>query len=608
MEKIVECVPNFSEGGDAGLIRQITDTISGVDGIDLRDVDPGADTNRVVVTFFGSPEAVSEAAFRAIAKAAELIDMRSHRGAHPRMGATDVCPFVPVNDVSMEDCAELARKLGRRVGDELGIPVYLYEAAASRPERRNLANVRRGEYEGLGARFADPDWRPDFGPVEGNERAGATAIGAREFLIAYNISLNSRNKDHATDIAFELREKGRSARRGNTQPFYNGGKLLKHGAESFHCGSCEFVAKQPEDLSAHTSSAHDYDYAELLALHDLDPSALVGKSVKRPGLFSHCKAIGWAVPEYDRVQISINLTDYKVTSPQLVLEKARELAAERSLVVTGSEIVGLVPLKVMLDAGRFYLERQGRPTSVPERDILSTAVQSMGLNDVSAFDIEEKVIGYRPPPDDALISMRTSELVHEVSRDSPAPGGGSVAALAGALGAALGSMVANLTLGKRGFESAASELQTAASEAQQVKDGLLAAVDADTEAFNAYLEALRLPRGNEAERETRKLAMQAGLKVAVAVPMETARLSLRALDVAQTVARLGSPASVTDAGVGAELASAGLRGGVLNARVNLGDIEDAAFATETRQACDELIKEARRLLDETMTIVEQKLP
>ncbi len=607
MAKIVECVPNFSEGRDESVIRLITDAIESVDGIQLKDVDRGAEMNRVVVTFFGPPGAVEEAAFRGIAKAAEVIDMSKHHGTHPRMGATDVCPFVPVNEVTMEECADMARRVGRRVGEELRIPVYLYEHAASRPERRNLANIRRGEYEGLARKLRDPEWAPDFGPAAFHARAGATVLGAREFLIAYNVDLNSRAKDHATDVAFELREKGRSVRTGNVKPFYYMGKLLKHEAGKFYCGSCDHVAPAPADLFDHIEKSHGYDGRTLYRLNDVDPDRLIGESVKKPGIFKACKAIGWEVPQFGRSQISINLTDYKVTPTHAVLEKARELAAERGLVVTGSEIVGLVPLAAMMETGKFYLRRQGRSAGVPMDDVLETAVQSLGLRDVAPFDVKEKVIGYPSVPEDALVAKRTDAFVHEVSRDSPAPGGGSVAALAGALGAALASMVANLTVGKPGYESAFDDMAAAAEEAQAVKDRLLQAVDEDTRAFNAYMDALRLPKGTEAEKAARKAAMQAGLKQAVAVPLETARLGLRAMALARRAAESGNKNSVSDAGVGAQMAFACVGGACLNVRINLPGILDTAFVEEMKGAASELENDARRLLDETLALVLAKI-
>ncbi|MBI2896832.1 MAG: glutamate formimidoyltransferase [Deltaproteobacteria bacterium] len=606
MAKLVECVPNFSEGRDRNVIKQITDAIESVEGAELKDVDPGADTNRVVVTFVGSPEAAKEAAFRAIARAAEVIDMSKHSGAHPRMGATDVCPFVPVSDVTMEDCARLARELGQRVGDQLGIPVYLYENAATRPERRSLANIRRGEYEGLAEKLADPQWRPDFGPTTFNARAGATVIGAREFLIAYNIDLNSRCKDHATDIAFELREKGRSARRGETRPFYYRGEVLKHSEGRFLCGSCDLQAKTAAELFAHTKGAHEYDLAELCRLHDQDPGNLIGASALKPGLFHHCRAIGWEVPQYDRVQISINLTDYRVTPPHVVLDKARELAAERGLVVTGSEIVGLVPLPAMVEAGRHYLRKQGRSTGIPLDDVLATAVQSMGLADVQAFDIREKVLGYPKADPGALVQKKTDDLVHEVSRESPAPGGGSVAALAGALGAALASMVANLTAGKAKDEL--GQFRQVAEEAQALKDGLLEAVDADANAFSGYMSAMRLPKGTVEERAARKAAMDRELEAVIGVPLETARRSLRAMEAALLVGRTGNASSVSDAGVGALAAFTGVMGGILNVLINLGGLEDAAYVDQMRATVADLEKRARQLLEETLAIVRARMP
>ncbi|MEJ2366761.1 MAG: glutamate formimidoyltransferase [Acidobacteriota bacterium] len=607
MAKIVECVPNFSEGRDEKIIRRITDAIAAVEGVSLRDVDPGADMNRVVVTFFGPPEAVLEGAFQGIRTASEVIDMSRHKGSHPRMGATDVCPFVPVQDVTMEECVQLARALGRRVGEELAIPVYLYENAAGTPERSNLADIRRGEYEGLEEKLKDPKWKPDFGPDRFNAKSGATVIGAREFLIAYNINLNSRSKDHATDIAFELREKGRSARRGNITPFYIRGKLLKHKEGEYFCGSCDFSAPAPQALFDHTLDAHGYDYRELARQHDQDPDRLEGESVKKPGIFPFCKAIGWEVPDYGRVQISINLTNFKETPPHLVLEKARELAAERGLLVTGSEIVGLVPLEALLAAGRYYLERQGQSLGAPLDDILETAVQSMGLRDVGGFDIRSRVIGYPAVPKDALIALRVDGFVHEVSRNSPAPGGGSVAALAGSLGAALAAMVANLTVGKSGYEENWDAMSSLADKAQRVKDALLEAVDADTQAFNGFMAALRMPKRTPEETAARKAAMQAGLKQAVAVPLHTARLSLDALDLARGAARGGNRNSVSDAGVAAQVAMAALEGAVLNVRINLPGVKDDAFVEEMQQACEALERDGRAILDETMSEVLRKI-
>lgn len=593
---LVECVPNFSEGRDKAKIKAITDAIEAVAGVSLMDVDMGADTNRTVVTFVGEPEAALEAAFQCVAKAAQLIDMAAHTGAHPRMGATDVCPFIPVEGVSMEDCAELARRLGKRVGEELGIPVYLYEAAASRPERRNLAAVREGEYEALPKKLQDPAWKPDFGPAAFNARAGATVMGAREFLIAYNITLNSRDKAHATDIAFELREKGRVARRHQTNALYSSGRELVYAEGCFPCGNCE-THDEPsfEALESHCRDEHGYDLRHLLGLNGIDVSkGLLGQKAYRAGIFAHCKAIGWVVEEYGRAQISVNLTDYKVTAAHEVLDAARELASERGLVVTGSEIVGLVPFAAMAESGRHYLRSMGRSPFVPSGDLIRTAVFSMGLADVAPFDIEKKVLGL--PKSGPLVAMKVDAFVDEVSRDTPAPGGGSIAALAGALGAALSSMVVNLTQPKAKDEGHELELLSIAMEAQKLKDGLRAAVDEDTQAFNGYMDALRLPKNTADEKVARKAAMQAGLKQAVAVPMTTAERSLAAMKVAERAGLSGNPASLTDALVGAQAAFTGVRGGLWNVLINLKDIDDAAFVASSRKRCEALLKEAEALM------------
>lgn len=605
--KMVECVPNFSEGKDMNKIRQITDAIESVPGITLLDVDPGADTNRTVVTFIGEPDAVAEAAFRAIAKAAQVIDMRTHKGEHPRIGATDVCPFVPVEGVTMEECVEIARRVGKRVGEELGIPVYLYEEAATVPERRNLANIRKGEYEGLEEKLKDPRWKPDFGPAVFNAKSGATVIGAREFLIAYNITLNTREKKYATDIAFELREKGRVARTGNIYPFYFKGKELYYEENSFPCGNCSFVGKTLEETAVHCKEEHGYDLYHLLRLNDIDPAQVIGKKVYKPGKFAHCKAIGWVVDEYERAQISINLTNYKVTPPHLVLEEARRLAAERGLVVTGSEIVGLVPFQAIYQAGLYYLEQQGKSTGVPVRDVIKTAIYSMGLNDVQPFDWEKKILGLPKADPKALREMKITDFADEVSRETPAPGGGSIAALAGALGAALASMVANLTQGKAGTEQIDQELIDVASRAQKIKDQLLQAIDDDTNAFNAYMEARRLPQNTEVEKAYRQQKMEEGLKIAINVPMNTARLSFDAMELCRKVVEIGNPNSITDGAVGSQVAFAGVKGGIWNAIINLKGIKDTLFVENIRKECHELEEKARVLLHEISEYVDQKL-
>jgi len=603
--KLVECVPNISEGRDAAKIKQVTDAIAAVAGVKVLDVDPGADTNRTVITFVGEPEAVMEGAFVCIREAARAIDMRQHHGAHPRMGATDVVPFVPVEGVSMEDCAELARRLGARVAAELAIPVYLYEAAASRPERRNLAEVRRGEYEGLAKKLKDPQWQPDF-PGAYNAQAGATIIGAREFLVAYNVTLNSGSKDHATDIAFELREKGRVARRGRIKPCYQTGELIFYAEGSFPCGNCDFTGTTFQETVDHCAQAHGYDLAGLMRLNDVDPANPVGQKVRRRGTFSHCKAIGWYVDTYRRAQISINLTDYKQTAPHTVLEEARRLAAERGLVVTGSEIVGLVPFQCLLASGRHYLKAMGRSTGVPTSDILQTAVFSMGLGDVAPFEVEKKVLGLPTYDSTALVSMPVHAFTDEVSRDTPAPGGGSIAALAGSLGAALASMVANLAQGGPDAEKDA-KLIALAEQAQVLKDRLMVAVDADTNAFNAFMDARRLPDATPDQKAARQAAMQAGLKVAIDVPLDTAKASFAALELAGEASRLGKVASITDAAVGAQMAYAGVRGGIWNVVINLKDITDEAYIARMQRECSSLLTQAGERLGEITAYIDQKL-
>ncbi len=607
MAAIVECVPNFSEGRDAARIKQITDAVESTAGVRLLNVEPGADTNRTVVTFVGDPGAVAEAAFSAIARAAQVIDMNRHSGAHPRMGATDVCPFVPVEGVTMADCVEIARKVGERVGRELSIPVFLYEAAASRPARRNLADVRRGEYEGLARKLADPEWQPDFGPAKAHPTAGASIIGAREFLIAYNIDLNSTDKGHATDIAMVLREKGRMARSGNTAPYYSRGKKLFYREGAFPCGSCDVVAESYEAVRVHVNETHHYDLDALLRANDLDPPDVVGKPVYRPGLFKACKAIGWTVDDYKRAQISINLTNYKVTPPHAVFDAARRLADERGLVVSGSEVVGLIPFQALVESGKHYLRKQGRTVGQPLSDVLRTAAFSLGLSDVAPFDIDKKVLGLPTIADNALVRRTVVDFTDEVSRDSPAPGGGSVAALAGALGAALASMVANLTYGKEGTEERDPELSRVAEEAQAVKDQLIAAVDADSQAFNGFMAAMRLPQSNAEEKALRARRMQEGLKAAIDVPWATAEASLAAMRLSRTVVGIGNPNSLSDGAVGVQLGYAGVRGGLWNVMINLKDITDPAYVAETRARCDELLAKARELAEEAGRFVDGKL-
>jgi glutamate formiminotransferase/formiminotetrahydrofolate cyclodeaminase len=597
MSKLVECVPNFSEGRDAGVIRSIAAEIEAVSGVTLLDVDPGADTNRTVITFVGSPEAVVEAAFRAGKRAAEAIDMTQHHGSHARMGAMDVCPFVPVAGVTMADCVDLAQECGRRIG-ELGIPVYLYEHAATSPARKNLAVVRAGEYEGLAAKLAQPEWKPDFGPATHNPRTGAYIIGAREFLIAYNVNLATSDKRYADDIAYNLRERGRYKRSGNVAPFYYKGDVVTFGANHFPCGACDQAAQSWEALAAHYRDAHGKDLAARYAALDYTPdaAAVLGKPVYADGRFSHVKAVGWVVDKYRRAQISINLTDFKVTPAHAVLEAAREEAALRGITVTGSEIVGVVPFDAMLESGRHYLRRMHKSTGLPVGDVLETAVQAMGLRDVAPFDTEKRVLGL-PPPAGELARKTVGEFVDEVSRDTPAPGGGSIAALSGSIGAALAAMVANLTAGKAEFAGRCAELDALAVQAQDVKDQLLAAVDADTQAFNGVMEALRLPKDTPEQKSARSQALLCGYKHATEVPLQTARQCRAALDLCLQAARCGNDVMITDAGVGALVAYAGVKGAAYNARINLKSIKDPEFVERAGAEIAHLLDQSRSIAD-----------
>ncbi len=591
MNELVECVPNFSEGRDAVVISGITAEIRAVRGVTLLDVDSGEDTNRTVVTFVGTPGAVVEAAFRAGRRAAETIDMARHHGSHARMGAMDVCPFVPVAGVTMADCVALAKECGRRIG-ELGIPVYLYEQAASSPARRNLAAVRAGEYEGLEGKLADPVWKPDFGPAKHNPSTGAYIIGAREFLIAFNVNLATTDKRYADDIAYNLRERGRHKRSGNIAPFYYQGDAVVFARDHFPCGACDHVAKAWDALAAHYRGAHGKDLAERYAALGYPGGEVEGRPVYADGRFSHVKAVGWLVEKYRRAQISINLTNFKVTSAHAVLQAAREEAAQRGIPVTGSEIVGVVPFEAMLESGRYYLRRMRKSTGLPVGDIIETAVQAMGLRDVASFETEKKVIGMPRQAGD-LVRKSVSEFVDEVSRDTPAPGGGSIAALSGSIGAALAAMVANLTVGKAGFEGRYEELDALAATAQGIKDQLLAAVDEDTQAFNGVMDALRMPKDAPTQKTARSEAIQAGYKRATEVPMQTARHCRAALELCLMAARSGNDVMITDAGVGALVSLAGVKGAAYNARINLKSIKDVDYVKRTGAEIVRLVDESR---------------
>jgi glutamate formiminotransferase/formiminotetrahydrofolate cyclodeaminase len=561
MRKIVECVPNFSEGKDRAVIDRIVAAIQSVEGSKVVDVDMGADTNRTVVTFFGAPESVAESAFLAVKASSELIDMTKHKGAHPRMGATDVCPFVPVSGVTMQDCVEISRKVGARIGKELGLPVYLYEESAASEERRSLAFLRAGEYEGLEARFKEGKLKPDFGPSKFVPGFGAMVTGAREFLIAYNINLNTKDKKYASDIALEIRESGRVKRTPSPTGFYKDGEIVK----------------------------------------DKD-----GKKVEIPGKFKHCRAIGWYIEEYGQAQISINLTNYKVTSVHAVFDEVCRLAAERGLRVTGSEIVGLVPKAAMVEAGIHYLRRQRKPTGFPEREVVETAIRSLGLRDLSKFDAREKVVEYVLGEKCRLVDMTVSDFTDEVQTDSVAPGGGSVSALGGAFGAGLVAMVSNLTVGKD-YLNVYEDICRIGQDSEALKSALMHNVDADTQAFNGVIAANRMPKGTDAEMKARDDAIQAAYKEAVGTPLETARGCLAVLRLADEMAEKGLRASMSDVGVGALMAHAGLHGALLNVRINLPNIEDKRFNGSMLAEGEKLAAEGDALLARVMGKVGAKL-
>jgi len=607
---IVECVPNISEGRDRDKIDRIVAAAAAVEGVEVLDVDPGADTNRTVITFVGAPDAVGEAAVRLVAKAAELIDMRKHHGAHARHGATDVCPFVPVAGVTMDDCVALARKVGQRIGDELGIPVYLYDRAAVRPERRSLAAVRAGEYEALPEKMRSPEWAPDFGPAEFHAKAGVVTVGAREFLIAYNVSLNTAHKEAAADIAFEIREKGRAVRRGQRNGYYHSGKLVKYfpSKKRWPSGLVDEVFDSFDALVEHYRE-HGLDLADELAFFGRDPSdpaSLEGVNVMKRGRFRHCRAVGWTIPEYGRAQISINLTDFRVTSMHAVLEECRRLAAERGLVVTGSEIVGLVPYEAMREAADYYLERQRASRGVPARDRIEVAIQSLGLRDLGEFDPKKRVLGLPPEPG-ALASMGVADLVDEVSRATPAPGGGSVAALAGALASGLASMVANLAHVKPSKHADHEALERIALGAQEAKEALVRAIDADTDAFNDVLSAMRMPKSTDAERAERDAAIQEGYKSATRVPLETAESCLEAMRLAKEVLPIGLESAVTDAGVAVLTGRAGVFGAIDNVRINLGSITDAAWVGDIRSKLAALVEEADSIEKDVRSLLDERI-
>lgn len=560
MKKIIECVPNFSEGCDMGIIKQITDQIETVEGVKLLDVDPGATTNRTVVTFVGTPDEVIEAAFLGIKKAAELIDMSKHKGEHPRMGATDVCPLVPVANITMEETVEYARKLAKRVGEELKIPIYCYEFAAFDEKRRNLAYCRSGEYEALPKKLKEDKWKPDFGPSEFNAKSGATAVGARNFLVAYNINLNTTSTRRANSIAFDVREAGRVKREGNPVS----GKIVN------------------------------------------DEN---GEPVRIPGSLKKTKAIGWFIDEYGVCQISMNLTDITVTPIHVAFDEVNNRATEREMRVTGSELVGLVPLQAMLDAGKHYLRKQNRSLGVSESEIIKIAVKSLGLDELKPFNPKEKIIEYllEDPDKGDLINMNLKEFANETASESPAPGGGSISAYMGALGISLATMVANLSSHKRGWDERWEEFSEWAEKGQIIKDQLLKMVDEDTNAFNLIMDAFGLPKGTDQEKEIRKQAIQNATKNAIEVPFKVMKLAFESMQTIKKMAEIGNPNSVSDAGVGALAARSAIHGAFLNVKINASDLDDKDYVNNTLNEGNHIIKQTNELEKEILEIVESKL-
>lgn len=548
MKRIIECVPNFSEGVNLSVIKQITDCMEAVEGVRLLNVDPGKATNRTVVTIVGEPQAVCEAAFQAIKKAGELIDMRSHKGAHPRMGATDVCPLIPIAGITLEETAQFARELAERVGRELDLPVYCYEAAQPDKSRSNLSVIRAGEYEGFFKKIQDPQWKPDFGPAVFDERRGATVIGARDFLVAYNINLNTTSTRRANAVAFDIREAGRN-------------KIEN------------------------------------------------GKTINIPGSLKAVKAIGWYIEEYGIAQISINLTDIRTTPVHVAFDEACKKATERGLRVTGSELVGLVPLKALTDAGRYFLEKQRRSTGVSEKELIKIAVRSLGLDELAPFDPEKRVIEYllRDKTNKKLIYNSLLDFANETASESPAPGGGSVAAYMGVLGASLGTMVANLSSHKKGWDDRWKEFSDWADQGQRLKDELLLLVDADTASFNAIMQAMGLPKGSDEEKLARKTAIQQATKTAMEVPFHVMKCALKSMDLLLAMAQQGNPNSVSDAGVGALCARSAVLGAGLNVKINASGYEDAAYVATLLQQVKNMEELASQKEAAILAVVAEKI-
>ncbi len=560
MKKLIECVPNFSEGVDMGVIDSITQEIESVEGVKLLDVDPGKATNRTVVTFVGTPDEVVEAAFRAVKRASELIDMRKHQGAHPRMGATDVCPLVPVSNITMEEVVEYAHKLAKRIGDELGISVYCYENAAMKPERKNLANCRSGEYEGMAEKVTTPEWKPDFGPAKLNPAAGVTAVGARDFLVAYNINLNTTSTRRANAIAFDVREKGRVKREGHPLT----GKIVKDEK---------------------------------------------GDQVYIPGTLKEVKAIGWFIEEYGIAQISMNLTNISVTPVHVAFDEVSDKANKRGLRVTGSELVGLVPLKAMLDAGKYFLAKQKRSLGVSESELIKIAVKSMGLDELKPFNPKEKIIEYMIEADDdkQLANMTVEAFADETASESPAPGGGSVAAYVGALGVSLGTMVANLSSHKRGWDDRWEEYSVWAEKGQQLKNELMFLVDEDTRSFNRIMEAFKLPKKTQEDKIARQQAIQDATRYAIEIPFRVMVKSYESMEVMEVMAEKGLQSSASDAAVGALCARMAIRGAFLNVKINAADLEDKGYYEKVYKKGLELEEAARKKEEAIVKQVEKTI-
>jgi glutamate formiminotransferase/formiminotetrahydrofolate cyclodeaminase len=561
MQKLIECVPNFSEGRDQNVIRQITDAIESVDGVSLLDVDPGASTNRTVVTFVGDPDATVEAAFRGIKKAAELIDMSKQKGAHPRMGATDVCPFIPVSNVSWEEAIECANRLGKRVGEELKIPVYLYERAARNKSRSNLAVIRAGEYEGFFEKIKQPEWKPDFGPAVFSEKSGGTVIGVRDFLIAYNVNLNTKSARRANAVAFDVREQGRVKTEDGTPS----GKTV------------------------------------------LDAN---GEPVRIPGMLKHVKGIGWFVKEYGIAQVSMNLTNIEETPLHAAFDACVESAAKRGLRATGSEIVGMVPKKSLIDAGRYFLRKQRWSEGASEEELIEIAVRSMGLGELKPFVPTEKVVELKieaAEPKSSLMKMDVREFCNETLSDSPAPGGGSVAALMGALGASLGGMVANLSAGKRGWEDKLQYFGDWAVKAQKLKDELLFLVDEDTNAFNKVMDAFGLPKGSDEEKKARTAAIEEATKYAAEIPLKVMETAAKSYELLAEMAEKGNPASVSDVGVGALATRACIEGAGMNVRINLGQLKDKRFRSRLEKRVQKVRADSEAQFRKIIRTVQRKL-